>query len=65
MNPMTGMPFANSMRRSPKAARPPQAIMSMMHRQQEAPPSEFYFEYNFDENGILYYLGTFGKRRNW
>jgi len=28
-------------------------------------PSEFAFEYNFDENGVLYYLGSLGKRRNW
>ena len=29
------------------------------------PPVEFVFDYNFDENGALYYLGTFGKRRPW
>ena len=28
-------------------------------------PTEFLFEYNFDENGALYYLGSFGKKRLW
>lgn len=63
-NSMTGMPFANTMRPSLKAARPPQVIMSTMHRQ-SPPPNEFFFDYNFDECGVLYYLGTMGKRRNW
>lgn len=59
------MPFAATQgRRSPRAARPPQNIMATMHRN-EPPPTEFFFEYNFDENGVLYYLGTLGKRRNW
>ena len=28
-------------------------------------PTEFLFEYNFDENGALYFLGSFGKKRLW
>jgi len=35
-----------------------------MHRL-SPPPTEFFYEYNFDENGVLYYLGTYGKKRNW
>ena len=29
------------------------------------PPTEFLFDHNFDEKGALYYLGSFGKQRNW
>ena len=28
-------------------------------------PSEFIYEYDFDENGALYFLGSFGKKRLW
>jgi hypothetical protein len=28
-------------------------------------PSEFIFDYDFDENGALYFLGSFGKKRVW
>lgn len=28
-------------------------------------PSEFVFEHDFDENGALYYLGSFAKKRLW
>jgi len=28
-------------------------------------PSEFAYEYDFDENGALYYLGSFAKKRLW
>lgn len=28
-------------------------------------PTEFLYEYDFDENGALYYLGSFGKKRLW
>jgi len=28
-------------------------------------PSEFVFDYDFDENGALYFLGSFGKKRVW
>lgn len=28
-------------------------------------PTDFYFEYNLDENGVLYWLGSGGKRRLW
>lgn len=28
-------------------------------------PSEFVFNYDFDENGALYYLGTHGGTRLW
>ena len=28
-------------------------------------PSEFIYEYEFDENGALYFLGSFGKKRMW
>ena len=28
-------------------------------------PSEFFYEHNFDENGVLYYLGSAGRRRMW
>jgi hypothetical protein len=30
-----------------------------------ARPSEFIYEYDFDENGALFYLGSFGKKRLW
>ena len=26
-------------------------------------PSEFIFEYDMDENGALFFLGSFGKKR--
>lgn len=63
-NPMTGLPFANTMGRSMNLnSRPPQ-------RGNQPPaltetPSEFVFEYNFDEYGVLYYLGSMGRRRLW
>ncbi len=28
-------------------------------------PTEFLYEYDFDENGALYYLGSCGKKRVW
>ncbi|TNV72110.1 hypothetical protein FGO68_gene17155 [Halteria grandinella] len=28
-------------------------------------PTEFIYEYDFDENGALYFLGSFGKKRLW
>ena len=28
-------------------------------------PTDFFFEYNLDENGVLYWLGSGGKRRLW
>ena len=28
-------------------------------------PQDFVFEYNFDENGALYFLGSLGRRRLW
>lgn len=28
-------------------------------------PTEFIFDYDFDENGALYFLGSFGKKRVW
>jgi E3 ubiquitin-protein ligase HECTD1 len=28
-------------------------------------PTEFIYEYDFDENGALFYLGSFGKKRLW
>ena len=65
------MPFmSNTMgaQRSNVNARPPQRNISplMGHQQQmDAVPSEFIFEYNFDEQGILYYLGSMGRRRLW
>ena len=60
-NTMTGLPFANTMgARSLVNAKPPQRS-----NLPPEPPSEFFFEYNFDENGVLFYLGTLGKRRLW
>ena len=29
------------------------------------PPNEFAFQSHFDENGALFFLGSFGKRRLW
>ena len=26
-------------------------------------PSEFVFDFDFDENGALYFLGSYGKKR--
>ena len=26
---------------------------------------EFNYDYDFDENGIFYYLGSFGKQKQW
>ena len=57
-NPMTKQPFASTMKKYAAAPqRHPETTLEA--------PSEFCFDYNFDENGVLYYLGTFGKRRNW
>ena len=28
-------------------------------------PSELFYEHNCDENGVLHYLGSAGKRRMW
>lgn len=28
-------------------------------------PDEFIYEYDFDENGLLFFLGTYGKTRPW
>jgi hypothetical protein len=28
-------------------------------------PTEFIYEYDFDENGALFFLGSFGKKRIW
>jgi len=29
------------------------------------PPSEFSYQYDMDENGLLYFLATQGKRKVW
>lgn len=61
-NTLTGLPFANTMQKHQLSAKPPQR----MHQQlPPLEPTEFNFEYNFDENGVLYYLGSMAKRRNW
>jgi hypothetical protein len=26
---------------------------------------EFVYSYDFDENGVFYYLGTYGRRKLW
>ena len=28
-------------------------------------PTEFVYEHDFDENGALFFLGSFGKRKMW
>jgi hypothetical protein len=28
-------------------------------------PTEFIYEYDFDENGALFFLGSFGKKKVW
>ena len=28
-------------------------------------PTEFIYEHDFDENGALYFLGSFGKKKMW
>jgi len=28
-------------------------------------PTEFVYEHDFDENGALYFLGSFGKKKMW
>eukprot|EP00826_Nyctotherus_ovalis_P055411 TRINITY_DN7352_c0_g2_i1.p1 TRINITY_DN7352_c0_g2~~TRINITY_DN7352_c0_g2_i1.p1 ORF type:complete len:128 (+),score=16.10 TRINITY_DN7352_c0_g2_i1:75-458(+) len=28
-------------------------------------PAEFVYEHDFDENGVLFYLGTHGKSKDW
>ena len=33
--------------------------------QQIPQPTEFLFEFNFDENGALYFLGSMGKKKLW
>ena len=55
------------------AARAPQAhkqseqqfASTMPQNKQIVQPTEFLFEYNFDEQGALYFLGSFGKKRLW
>ena len=32
---------------------------------QSLSPLEFIYKYDFDDNGIFYYLGSFGKTKNW
>ena len=29
------------------------------------PPEEFIYSFDFDENGLLFFLGTYGKTKNW
>ena len=29
------------------------------------PPTEFIFQYDLDDNGLLYWMGSFGKRNIW
>lgn len=60
---MTGMPFTGQMMRSSVNAKAPQRMNQPPILTE--PPQEFFYDYNFDENGVLYYLGTFGKRRMW
>lgn len=31
----------------------------------EERPTEFIYEHDFDENGAVYFLGSFGKKRMW
>ena len=41
-----------------------QQLMDAQMQQNKA-PTEFTFQSPFDENGALYFLGSFGKRRLW
>ena len=36
-----------------------------MNQKDAMPPSEFLYEYDMDENGALFFLGSFGKKRIW
>ena len=65
MQQQPGNFFQNSMGggRTNSNAKPPQR--QSFSAVNPGPPSEFFFEYNFDEYGILYHLGTMGRRRNW
>ena len=62
-NSLTGQQFANTMGRSAVNSRPPQRTNQPPALSE--PPTEFYFDHNFDENGILHYLGSMGKRMRW
>ena len=71
INPMTGLPFAN--KKALQQGKPLTTShlfqeMSVLRESQLnnlplATKSDFHFEYNFDENGVLYYLGTAGSTR--
>ena len=67
-NQLTGQPYAKSFKQpnfnAQLNSRGPQRGFQTQSVMFDA-PSEFAFEYNFDENGVLYYLGSLGKRRNW
>lgn len=28
-------------------------------------PSQFFYEHDFDENGVLFYLGSYGRKKMW
>ena len=65
INPMTGLPFAN--RKALQA--PMNSLLSINDSQASIPNTtqqsdlDFAYEFNFDENGVLFYLGSAGKRR--
>ena len=44
--------------------RPPEVNMGMSMKPM-LDPIEFVYSYDFDENGLLYYLGTYGKTKDW
>ena len=65
-NQLTGQPYAKSFKQpgfstTLNSKMPQRGLQNVLFDA----PSEFMFEYNFDENGVLYYLGSYGKRRNW
>jgi hypothetical protein len=48
----------------PMAPMQPQLLNSLPHNDVVAQrPTEFVFQHHFDENGALFFLGSYGKRR--
>lgn len=56
--------YSNTIGRQSVNSRAPQRMNQAPASLTEV-PTEFFYEHNFDENGVLFYLGTAGKRRMW
>ncbi len=52
---------------SPKKYAPDSLYGSLPQQTRVKPqrPMEFNYDHDFDENGVFYYLGTYGKKRPW